>query len=160
MTNDVAEKALVNLPHPLLASDELQFSKNTNAQWIKLATGLHRQTWISGYPVFVDIHIENKSHKTVKRVDLQLEKTILFYNYSAPSTGAISADLLRLPDHLNKEIVVDKVLLDGFRGVRPFSEDFRTCQLQLPAGLVSIETGRTCPSLIASSLLCWLYHTL
>lgn len=79
----------------------------------------------------------------MKRVDLQLEKTILFYNYSAPSTGAVSADLLRLPDHLTKEIVLEKVLLDGFHGVRPFSEDFRTCQLELPAGLVSIETGRS-----------------
>ena len=79
----------------------------------------------------------------MKRVDLQLEKTILFYNYSAPSTGAVSADLLRLPDHLTKEIVLEKVLLDGFNGVRPFSEDFRTCQLELPAGLVSVETGRS-----------------
>ena len=125
-----------------MASDELQFSKRTNNQKVKLTAGLHRQTWISGYPVFIDIHIENRSNKSVKRVDLQLEKTILFYNYSAPSTGAVSADLLRLPDHLTKEIVLDKVLLDGFHGVRPFSEDFRTCSLELPAGLVSIETGR------------------
>ena len=125
-----------------MASDELQFSKSTNNQKVKLTAGLHRQTWISGYPVFIDIHIENRSNKSVKRVDLQLEKTILFYNYSAPSTGAVSADLLRLPDHLTKEIVLDKVLLDGFHGVRPFSEDFRTCSLELPAGLVSIETGR------------------
>ena len=125
-----------------MASDELQFSKRINNQKVKLTAGLHRQTWISGYPVFIDIHIENRSNKSVKRVDLQLEKTILFYNYSAPSTGAVSADLLRLPDHLIKEIVLEKVLLDGFHGVRPFSEDFRTCSLELPAGLVSIETGR------------------
>ena len=125
-----------------MASDELRFLKRTNNQKVKLTAGLHRQTWISGYPVFIDIHIENRSYKSVKRVDLQLEKTILFYNYSAPSTGAVSADLLRLPDHLTKEIVLDKVLLDGFNGVRPFSEDFRTCSLELPAGLVSIETGR------------------
>lgn len=143
MTLSIAEKALVNLPHPLLASDELQFSKRTSTQKIKLIAGLHRQTWISGYPVFIDIHIENRSNKTVKRVDLQLERTILFYNYSAPSTGAMSADLLRLPDHLTKEIVLEKALLDGFHGVRPFSEDFRTCSLELPAGLVSIETGRS-----------------
>ena len=122
-----------------MASDELQFSKRTNNQKVKLTAGLHRQTWISGYPVFIDIHIENRSNKSLKRVDLQLEKTILFYNYSAPSTGAVSADLLRLPDHLTKEIVLDKVLLVG---VRPFSEDSRTCSLELPAGLVSIETGR------------------
>ena len=77
----------------------------------------------------------------MKRVDLQLEKTILFYNFSAPSTDTRIADLLRLPDYLNKKIVVSKVLLDGFDGVRPMSEDFQTCQLKLPAGLDSIETG-------------------
>lgn len=132
----------MNLPNPLRAIDELQVSKKPLRKTIRVTAGLHRQTWISGYPVFIDIHIENESSKAVRRVDLQLEKTVLFYKYSAPSTGTRTADILRLPDYLNKETIVSKVLLDGFQGVRPLSEDFRTCQLALPAGLVSIETGR------------------
>ena len=125
-----------------MASDELILSKKVSSKTIRVTAGLHRQTWISGYPVFIDIYIENRTSKAVKRVDLQLEKTIMFYNYSAPSTGTRTADLLRLPDYINKDIVVSKILLPGIQGVGPLSEDFRTCQLELPTGLVSIETGR------------------
>ncbi|KAK3176041.1 hypothetical protein OEA41_007363 [Lepraria neglecta] len=89
-----AEKALVNLPNPLLASDELHLSKKSSTKTIRVTAGLHRQMWISGYPILIDIHTENRSSKALKRVDLQLEKTILFYNFSAPSTGTRTADLL------------------------------------------------------------------
>lgn len=138
------EKALVNLSSPLLAVDEMPMSKQYNAQTVKLTAGLHRQTWISGYPVFVDMLIENKSSKEVKRVELQLEKTTLFYNYPAPSSSSTtgSPDALRLPDHRQTDIVLRKALADGFRGVHPLSQELRTCQLDLPTGLVSIETGR------------------
>lgn len=87
------------------------------------------------------MHIENKSSKDVKKVEVQLEKTTLFHNYPAPSTNAGSADVLRLPDHRQTEIVVSKDLADGFQGVRSLSQVFGTCQLELPTGLVSIETG-------------------
>lgn len=136
------EKALVNLSSPLLAVDEMPMSKRSSTRTVKLTAGLHRQTWISGYPIFVDMHIDNKSSKDVRRVELQLEKTTLFHNYPAPSTNAVSADVLRLPDHRQTEIVVRKDLADGFQGVVSLSQDFRTCQLELPTGLVSIETGR------------------
>ena len=136
-----AEKALVNLSSPLLAVDELVLSKRHTTQTVKLTAGLHRQTWISGYLIFVDMHIVNRSSKDVKKVELQLEKTTQFHDYTAPSTSAGLADVLRLPDHRQTEIVVRKDLGDGFRGVQSLSEDFRTCQLALPTGLVSIETG-------------------
>ena len=87
------------------------------------------------------MHIVNRSSKDVKKVELQLEKTTQFHDYAAPSTSAGLADVLRLPDHRHTEIVVKKDLGDGFRGVQSLSEDFRTCQLALPTGLVSIETG-------------------
>ena len=141
LTQSAAEKALVNLSSPLVAVDEMAMSKRYSTQTVKLTAGLHRQTWISGYPVFVDMHIENKSSRDVKRVELQLEKTTLFHNYPAPSTNAGSADVLRVPDHRETEIVVRKELSEGFQGVRSLSQDFRTCQLELPVGLVSIETG-------------------
>ena len=121
--------------------DELPISKRYSTQTVKLTAGLHRQTWISGYLIFVDMHIDNKSSKDVKRVELQLEKTTLFHNYPAPSTNAGSADVLRLPDHRHTEIVVRKELTDGFHGVGSLSQHFRTCHLELPTGLVSIETG-------------------
>ena len=116
-------------------------SKRHTTQTVKLTAGLHRQTWISGYLIFVDMHIVNRSSKDVKKVELQLEKTTLFHNYTAPSTSAGLADVLRLPDHRQTEIVVRKDLGDGFQGVHSLSEDFRTCQLALPTGLVSVETG-------------------
>ena len=141
LIQSAAEKALVNLSSPLIAVDEMPMSKRYNTQTVRLTAGLHRQTWISGYPVFVDMHIENKSSRDVKKVELQLEKTTLFHNYPAPSTNAGAADVLRLPDHRETEIVVRKELVDGFQGVRSLSQDFRTCQLELPVGLVSVETG-------------------
>ena len=136
-----AEKALLNLSNPLIAVDEMPISKRYSTHTVRLTAGLHRQTWISGYPVFVDMHIENKSSRDVKKVELQLEKTTLFHNYTAPSDNAGLADALRLPDHRETKIVVRKEVADGFQGVRSLSQDFRTCQLELPIGLVSIETG-------------------
>ena len=116
-------------------------SKRYNTQTIKLTAGLHRQTWISGYLIFVDIHIDNKSSKAINRVELQLEKTTIYHSYPAPSTNAGSADVLRLPDHRQTEIIVRKDVADGFQGVPSLSQELRTCHLELPTGLVSIETG-------------------
>lgn len=141
LTQVAAEKALVNLSSPLLAVDEMPMSKQYSTRTVRLTAGLHRQTWISGYLIFVDMHIDNKSSKDVKKIELQLEKTTLFHDYPAPATKAGSADVLRLPDHRQTEIVVRKDLVDGFQGVHSMSQDFRTCQLELPTGLVSIETG-------------------
>lgn len=110
---------------------------------VKLTAGIHRQTWISGYPVFIDIHIENRSSKDVKRIELQLEKKTLFHDYSAPSAGVHSTDGLRVPNYMQKEII-SRTHMDGFQGVRGLSQDLRTCQMELPTGLVSIETGVSC----------------
>ncbi len=119
----------------------MSMSKRYSTQMVKLTAGLHRQTWISGYPIFVDMHLDNRSSKDVRKVELQLEKTTLYYDYPAPSTDAGSANVLRLPDHRQSEIIASKDLGDGFQEVRSLSQDFRTCILELPNGLVSIETG-------------------
>ena len=79
----------------------------------------------------------------MKKLELQLEKTTLFHDYSAPSAAAKLTDTLRVPDHLQKEIVASTQITDGWYGVRATSQDFRTCQMGLPTGLVSIETGET-----------------
>ena len=131
----------MNLKFPLSVSDELNVSKRFNVQGIKLTAGLHRQTWISGYPVFIDVHIENKSTRDVKKLELQLEKTTLFHDYSAPSAAARLTDILRVPDYLRREIIASTQITDGWQNVHAMSQDFRTCQMGLPPGLVSIETG-------------------
>ena len=119
----------------------MQLSKEVNAKKIKLTAGIHRQTWISGYLVFVDVRIDNQSRKVIKNVEMQLEKTTLFYSYSAPSTTRGSAAALRLPDQRLSEIIVRKGISDGFQGVGALSQDVRTCRMELPPGLVSIVTG-------------------
>lgn len=121
-------------------SDELYPSRKISTQVVKLTAGIHRQTWISGYPVFIDIHVENRSSKDVKRIEVQLEKKTLFHDYSAPSAGVHSTDGLRVPNHMQREII-SRTHMDGFQGVRGLSQDFRTCQMEIPPGLVSIETG-------------------
>ena len=124
-----------------------------------MTAGLHRQTWISGYTIFVDIHIINSSRKAVRCIELQLEKVTAFYKVAAASTDETSADLLRLPDHCEKEIVrkwAMKESRDGWQNVKAHSDDIRTCQLELPSGLVSIDTG-TYPTLIIA---CPSLHTL
>lgn len=78
----------------------------------------------------------------MKRAELQLEKTTLFHDYSAPSAGTRSAEGLRVPNDMQREIVSRTHILDEFGGVRALSQDFRTYQTELPTGLVSIETGR------------------
>lgn len=91
--------------------------------------------------VFVDLHIDNKSDKTIKKIELQLEKTTTFHKHPAPSTSGGPAEALRLPDYIHKETLCRKEVSVGFKGVRPNSQDYRTCQMDLPTGLVSIETG-------------------
>lgn len=131
----------MNLSNPLVVYDGIQLLPRDSTQKIMLTAGLHRQTWISGYLVFVDIHISNQSSKTVKKIELQLEKTTTFHKYSAPSTTKGAGDLLRLPDSRRKELVARKEVRDGFRCIRAQSQDSMTCQMELPTGLVSIETG-------------------
>lgn len=92
----------MNLASPLLARDELHISKAGISSSIKLTAGLHRQTWISGYVVFVDVLVDNNSHKTINRVEVQLEKATLSYNSAAASTINGTADLLRIPDQCHR----------------------------------------------------------
>lgn len=76
-----AEKALRSLPSPLTASDEQSFSRSGLLETAKMTAGLHRQVWVSGSSIFVDIHIANGSRKTIKKLDLSLERDILCYRH-------------------------------------------------------------------------------
>jgi hypothetical protein len=76
-----AEKALRSLPSPLTASDEQSFSRTGLLETAKMTAGLHRQVWVSGSSIFVDIHIANGSRKPIKKLDLSLERDILCYRH-------------------------------------------------------------------------------
>jgi hypothetical protein len=77
----LAEKALVSLPSPLKASDEFVRSKYGEREMVRVTAGIHRQVWVSGTNIFVDVHIVNNSRKVVKRLELQLEQDILCYKH-------------------------------------------------------------------------------
>lgn len=79
-----AEKALRSLPSPLTASDEQSFSRSGLLETAKITAGLHRQVWVSGSSIFVDIHIANGSRKTIKKLELSLERDILCYRHVRP----------------------------------------------------------------------------
>lgn len=75
------EKALVSLPSPLTASDEYRLHQGRGAENIMVTAGLHRQVWVSGTDIFTDVHIINNSRKTIRRMELQLERIILCYRH-------------------------------------------------------------------------------
>jgi hypothetical protein len=76
-----AEKALMSLPSPLTASDEWIKPRETTVEVVRVTAGLHRQVWVSGTSLYVDVHIANNSRKTVKKIELQLERDILCYKH-------------------------------------------------------------------------------
>lgn len=76
-----AEKALVSLPSPLTASDEYIKHSTIGSEKLGITAGLHRQVWVSGTNIFVDVHIVNHTKKTVKRLELALERDILCYKH-------------------------------------------------------------------------------
>jgi hypothetical protein len=76
-----AEKALISLPSPLTASDEWVKARDTTLDVVRVTAGLHRQVWVSGTSIYVDVHIVNNSRKAIKKIELQLERVILRYKH-------------------------------------------------------------------------------
>ncbi|KAI4285198.1 MAG: hypothetical protein L6R35_004717 [Caloplaca aegaea] len=134
------EKALVNLSNPLVVTDEIQSSHRGSLETVILTAGVHRQTWISGYPLFVDVRIQNRGSKAMRRVELQLERSIFVYAYAAPSLDRGLGDTLRLPDICEKDIIY-KAICPGWQ-VAGGLHDQKTCGLFVPSGLVSVDAGR------------------
>lgn len=81
LTSSAAEKALRSLPSPLTASDEHVYARPTTTEVVSITAGLHRQVWISGNCLFVDVHITNRSHKMLKKLELSIERDVLCYNH-------------------------------------------------------------------------------
>ena len=140
----IAEKALVNLPSPLTVSDELCVHKTGFNEVIKLTAGVHRQTWVSGIAMFVDVHISNRSSKMVKKIELHLERVTTFYDHTAASTDVEVASRLRLPDRNEKEVVSKSIIKKRrhrWQGVPAQSHYMSTCAVHVPMDLVSIDLG-------------------
>ncbi|KAJ9637312.1 hypothetical protein H2199_007599 [Coniosporium tulheliwenetii] len=140
------EKALMSLPSPLTASDEYQKARETSTETIKVTAGLHRQVWVSGTTIFVDIHIANHSRKTVRKIELQLERDILFYKHAAASTMEKSASQARIFDSNERFTLTKNTIKAGtthcWNGVAAHSSELRTCDLELPRGHATVKCGK------------------
>jgi hypothetical protein len=138
------EKALGSLPDPLLASDSVSLTNNGQVDTCKLTAGLHRQTWVDGAAVFVDIHVANSTSKSVKKIEIQIEKSTLWYSHAAAGTAEKSASHLRLPKKTEKETIASSITKKSreWDGVAPHASEVRTCSIDVPRGHVTISTGR------------------
>ncbi|OAP57974.1 hypothetical protein AYL99_07064 [Fonsecaea erecta] len=138
------EKALASLASPLLAADTLYLAREPDIQTVKLTAGLHRQTWVNGALIFIDVHIANNTARSVKKIEVQLEKTTLWYTHAPAGTAEKSANYLRLPKRTDAEVVSGTTLKKSstWKGVPSHSSDVRTIELEAPRGHVTISTGR------------------
>jgi len=71
----------MSLPSPLTASDEWIKARESTLDIVRVTAGLHRQVWVSGTSIYVDVHIANNSRKMIKKIELQLERDILCYKH-------------------------------------------------------------------------------
>jgi Arrestin (or S-antigen), C-terminal domain len=138
------EKALASLASPLLAADSLTMSHAAELHTVKLTAGLHRQTWVNGGKVFVDVHVVNSTPRTMKKIEIQLEKITLWYSHAAAGTAEKSATHLRLPKRSDAEVVSTTAIRKSkeWKGVSAYTSEVRTCELEAPQSHVTISTGR------------------
>ncbi|CAK4028964.1 uncharacterized protein RCC_02982 [Lecanosticta acicola] len=139
------EKALTSLTSPLVASDELPLPRSTGLESIKVTAGLHRQVWVSGSSIFVDVHISNRSQKPVKRLELMLERDILRYKHAAAATMEKSASQARIFESNDQTILARSCFKPGsigWHGVDPHTSDTRTCELELARGHATVRCGK------------------
>ncbi|KAF2875415.1 hypothetical protein BDV95DRAFT_602851 [Massariosphaeria phaeospora] len=139
------EKALVSLPSPLTASDEWIKPRDLTVEVVRLTAGLHRQVWVSGTSIYVDVHIANNSRKAMKKIELQLERDILCYKHAAASTMEKSAGQARIFDS-NERSILSKAIIKqgtaGFHGVSAHNTHIRTCDLEVPRGHATVKCGK------------------
>jgi hypothetical protein len=140
------EKALVSLPSPLTASDEYIRHRESGTEALKITAGLHRQVWVSGTSIFVDVHIANSTSKHIKRLEMQLERNILCYNHAPASTSGKLASEGRIFDFNDRTIfgkhIINASKSTGWTGVPGQSSDLRTFDIELPRGQATIRCGK------------------
>ncbi|KAI9692230.1 MAG: hypothetical protein M1822_006460 [Bathelium mastoideum] len=159
------EKALMSLPSPLTAMDTFSMRRSNGLENITIKAGLHRQVWVSGTSVFVDVCIENESRKPVRKIELQLERAILCYKHvclvichqrskghrlmdstqAAATTTEKSAGQARIFDS-NERVVLSKATFkhgtNGWNEFAAFATNTRTFDLALPRGHATVRCGK------------------
>lgn len=137
-------KALASLPAPMVVSETLELTKSPSLHAVKLSAGLHRQIWVSGSSIFVDVHIVNKADHPLKKLEIELQRSLLWYDYAAAGTGERNANHLRIPKRQDTDIVSTITIKKSrdWKGVLPGASEVRTCQLDVPRGQVTVSTGR------------------
>lgn len=139
------ERALTSLPSPLIASDELSLQRWGAVETLNLTAGLYRQVWVSGGSIFVDLHISNKTHRPVKRVDLSLERAVLCYKHAAAATLEKMSSQVRISE-TSERLILAKTSqrhdCDGWSGTEVYTSDARTCELQVPRGHATVKCGK------------------
>lgn len=139
------EKALTSLPSPLTATDEITLPRFGRCDTLRVTAGLHRQVWVSGGSVFVDVHIINKTHKPVKRLDLTLERDILCYKHAPAKTREKSASHARIFESNEQCIITRSSFKTGqqcWNGIPPNESETRTYELELPRGHATVRCGK------------------
>ncbi|KAL5449068.1 hypothetical protein PMIN05_001521 [Paraphaeosphaeria minitans] len=139
------EKALMSLPSPLTASEEWMKPRDTTLEIVRLTAGLHRQVWVSGTSIYVDVHVANNSRKSIKKIELHLERDILCYKHAAASTMEKSASQARIFDSNEKSILSKAIIKQGaagWHGVPAHSSHVRTCDLEVPRGHATVKCGK------------------
>lgn len=141
---------LVDLPKPLVACDAIRYTRAGTLDELGLRASVRRATWTSGAPLYADVHVSNGTTKTVKSVELLLEKVTSIFHRSAPGTGTgTGTGDLRLPDSTEKQIVARRRTKasssasdnTAWPGLLPHSQEEWTCALDVPTRLVTVETG-------------------
>lgn len=139
------ERALISLPSPLIASDELSLQRWGTSETLNLTAGLYRQVWVSGSSIFVDLHISNKTHKPVKRVELSLERDVLCYKHAAAATLEKTSGQARISESNDRLILTrstHRTDCDGWSGTEAYTSDARTCELPVPRGHATVKCGK------------------
>ncbi|KAK5173900.1 uncharacterized protein LTR77_002581 [Saxophila tyrrhenica] len=139
------EKALTSLPSPLTATDELTLRHFGRCESAILTAALHRQVWVSGSSIFVDVHLANKCHKAIKKLELSLERDILCYKHAPASTREKSVSQARIFESNEQAVIARKTVkagLQGWNGVEPHDSETKTWELELPRGHATVRCGK------------------
>jgi hypothetical protein len=117
-------------------------------QKLLLKAGVHRRTWVSGSPLYVDVFISNETSKHIKKIELSLEKVVQFFSHQPVTTDVRAGEHLRMPEKTSKLVVARQITKASSRlghrawmGTPVQSEDESTCMLHIPSGLVTVDTG-------------------
>jgi hypothetical protein len=139
------EKALTSLPSPLTAADEFIMARLHGLESVRVTAGLHRQVWVSGGSIFVDVHISNRTQRPIKKLELTLERDILCYKHAAAATMEKSAVQARIFESNDRTILARSLFKTGavgWNGVDAHATDMRTCELELPRGHATVRCGK------------------